>query len=85
MKGKKICDRCQNKITQEQKGVMLMTFKGNENQEKVYWHFDCYTEWINKSVSARAEAILNDSMKKAFPGINNILQQITDGTKSNLH
>ena len=74
MKGKKICDRCKKKIGLDEKGVMLMTFLGNENLEKVYWHFDCYIEWRDKSIELRARSLINQSVKVALPNVVNLMK-----------
>ena len=74
MKGKKICKKCGEKITPEQKGTLLLTFKGEENLEKVYFHFDCFLKWRDKSLDIRAKRMFNDSMQetmKMFKGLNN--------------
>jgi len=66
MKGKKICKKCGLRITPEQKAVLLLTFQGERNLEKVYWHFQCYLDWVNESLESRAMKLYNISMKNAM-------------------
>jgi hypothetical protein len=75
MKGKKICKRCKKPILIDEKGVMLMTFKGNTNLEKLYYHWQCYLDWINEELEIRAKRLYGDAMQGA-------LKQLPDFLKS---
>jgi len=76
MKGKKICKRCKKRITEEEKGVMLMTFIGNKNLEKIYYHWQCYLDWINESLENRAIEIYSKSMKGALNKLPKFLESM---------
>lgn len=62
MKGKKVCKECGEKILPEQKGVLLHTFHGYLNLEKVYFHFDCWIKFLNNKSMERATNQLNRAM-----------------------
>jgi hypothetical protein len=76
MKGKKICKRCKEKILPSQKAVMLMTFKGNTNLEKVYWHFQCYIDWRNESLENRALKLYQQSLSNALPEFKEVINNL---------
>lgn len=65
MKGRKICKRCDLDINIEDKAVCLHTFKGLESLEKVFWHFQCYLDWRDESITNRANQVVAASMNKA--------------------
>jgi hypothetical protein len=76
MKGKKICKRCGKKIIEDEKAVMLMTFIGNKNLEKVYWHWQCYLDWRNESLENRAKELYYNSMQGALKQLPGFLNKI---------
>lgn len=84
MKGKKVCKYCKNLITPDEKAVLLMTFKGNKNLEKVYFHFKCYIEWFNKSLENKAIDIYSDTMKKIIPEVAALIDNEEETTKSQI-
>lgn len=77
MKGKRLCKKCGKKVLYEHKAVLLMTFQGYKNLEKVYWHFQCYLDWINEELESRAMKLYSNSMKgameKFIPMLNNTI------------
>jgi hypothetical protein len=82
MKGLKICKRCGKKIMITDKAVMLMTFQGDKTQEKVFWHWQCYLDWRDESISHRAMITYKETLQKIMPQtkefINHARQQFTE-------
>lgn len=76
MKGIKICDRCAKKILPDQKGVCLHTFKGEQSLEKVFWHYNCYLDWINERLEHRATELYNRSLQAAMPQLSSMMKKI---------
>jgi hypothetical protein len=74
MKGKKKCKRCGEIVTLDDKGVMLMTFQGNENLEKVYWHWKCYLDWLNESIGNKAAELVSKNIQPLIQSINGVAQ-----------
>jgi len=77
MKGKKVCQRCKKVIQIDEKGVLLMTFEGNKNLEKRYWHWKCYLEWRDESIKNHAEEVLNKAIIQVIP--SEIISALNNG------
>lgn len=78
MKGKKICKRCKKRILPSQKAVMLMTFEGIKNIEKVYWHFQCYLDWRNECLESRAIKLYQQSLSNALPEFKSVINNLVE-------
>ena len=59
----KTCKECGKKIQREDRSVLLATFDNDKTIETVYFHFSCYLDWLNRSISIRAD----ERIKKAAP------------------
>lgn len=84
--GKKICERCKKKIKDSQKAVLLKTFTGEETEEEVYWHFQCFLDWRDESLQNRAMKIYNKTMNSTISKLNkafNMNQNNEEETKEN--
>lgn len=64
--GKKICKRCGKPILIDDKAVLLMTFKGDEGLEKVFFHWQCYLDWWDSCVKNKANQIIDESAHTAL-------------------
>jgi hypothetical protein len=63
----KRCKRCGKKILIDEKAVELKTFIGNKNLENLFWHWQCYLDWRDESLTIRAKKIYADTMKACIP------------------
>jgi hypothetical protein len=50
---------------------MLLTFQGDKNIEKVYWHFNCFLKWRDESLENRAKQMFNNSIAETMKMFNN--------------
>ena len=76
MKGIKNCKRCNKKILPEDKAVMLMTFTGEKSLEKVYWHWQCYIDWINESIKNKSVKQMQEAMGPTLQKLKPMLAQL---------
>ncbi len=70
MERKGDCQYCRNAINfNEDKYVLLGTYKGRKTGRTIldegYFHFDCFVEWYNKQVLAKATNVMRGFQKKA--------------------
>ncbi len=67
------CSYCNNKITlSEDKFVLLGTYEKEETKDESYFHFDCWIEFYNKQVLAKAKnnvKSFQEKAKKLFAGL----------------
>ena len=60
------CTYCKNAINfVEDKFVLLGTYTGKKTEDEGYFHFDCFVEWYNKQVLAKATNVMRGFQKKA--------------------
>lgn len=55
----KPCKECHRRIRDNDKAVVLATFKNRKAIERVYFHFDCYLKWFDRCVNERANKKIN--------------------------
>lgn len=73
MANSKPCKRCDKKIkTKKEKYVAWGTYDGKKVLEEVYFHFQCFLDWFNESVNARAQKIIKKSAPIALKKAMNI-------------
>ena len=62
----KNCSYCQNRIDlTEDKFVLLGTYTGDKTDDESYFHFDCFIQWYNKQVLAKAKTTVRVFQEKA--------------------
>lgn len=84
-KGIKVCKKCGNKILPEQKGVLLNTFIGENNLEKVYWHWECYLTWFNEKIFDKSKNMLAQSVNLMVPqNVRDDIKKMLNGNTINL-
>lgn len=62
----KTCKECKKKINNQDKGVALLTFQGEKKIESMYFHFNCYLDWLNRCILAKADKRIKEASGKAF-------------------
>jgi len=62
----KDCNYCKNEINfDKDKFVLLGTYTGDKTNDEGYFHFDCFVEWYNKQVLAKAKTQVQGFQEKA--------------------
>jgi len=60
------CKHCKKKINfQKDKYVLIGTYNCEKVKEENYFHFNCFVEWYNKQVSAKAKNSIKEMQEKA--------------------
>jgi len=63
---KSICAYCKNAINfDKDKFVLLGTYTGDKTEDESYFHFDCFIQWYNKQVLAKAKSTVRVFQEKA--------------------
>ena len=72
----KICKRCDKIIKKNEKGVTWITFKGSKELEKIHFHWNCFIEWRNESITNKAKKIYAETMGKVLPQAQGMIDKI---------
>lgn len=68
------CEYCKNKIDfNKDKFVLLGTYTGDYTDDESYFHFDCFVEWYNKQVVAKAKNQVKGFQEKAQGLFSNLI------------
>lgn len=60
------CKHCKKKVNfQKDKYVLIGTYDCEKIKEESYFHFNCFVEWYNKQVSAKAKNSIKEMQEKA--------------------
>lgn len=66
MAQKSDCEYCKNAINfDKDKFVLLGTYTGDKTDDESYFHFDCFIQWYNKQVLAKAKTTVRAFQEKA--------------------
>ena len=55
------------------KFVLLGTYDGKKTLAEKYYHFSCFKLWFDKSVHAKAKAIVTNMQNKIIPVAKNMI------------
>ena len=72
----KICKRCNKIIKKNEKGVTWITFLGNKELEKIHFHWRCFIEWRDESITNKAKKIYSETMGKVLPQAQGVIDKI---------
>jgi len=67
MKKEKICSYCQKEIDLEnEKHVLLGTYRGENILDESYFHFQCFQDWYNSKIIEKTKNTIQDASKKVM-------------------
>ena len=79
----KICKRCDKIIKNNEKGVTWITFKGSKELEKIHFHWNCFLEWRDESITNKAKKIYSETMGKVLPQVKGMIDKILHNEQPN--
>lgn len=82
----KKCVECKKKINNKEKAAALLTYQGEKKLEGVYFHFNCYLKWLNRSVGIKAQKAVKkafDKTIKSVPQLKNIMENMFNNGEEN--
>jgi len=72
----KVCIKCKKEILPYDKFATLITNEGKKVVETIYFHFKCYLEWLNESITNKAKKMVSSAAGKAMHLTNKLMAQI---------